>query len=204
IVSDFRASDSLVEITGFGVAALGVLSLLTLPEARELLTGGRGRGAGTHDDALSETEDTTPRFATPLTRIAANVVFPFALLISIAHLLYSGDAPGDGFTAGVVGGLAIAMLYVVFGYYEARQRLSWLRPGTLIGLGLLIAFVNATLPLLFGREFFALTEFAGINEPAELHFASTLVFEIAIYLTVLGGVSVIMEAIAHPKEVESL
>ena len=38
------------------------------------------------------------------------------------HPLYAGDAPGDGFTAGVIGGISIALWYQVFGYDRARLR----------------------------------------------------------------------------------
>lgn len=81
--------------------------------------------------------------------------------------------------------------------------LPWLRPVQFIGLGLTIAFVNALLPVLFGRSFMALTSVQGFSF-ADIKLASTVVFEIGICLTVLGGVSTIVQAISHPKEVESL
>ncbi len=130
-------------------------------------------------------------------------MLPIALLIALAHIPYAGVSPGDGFTAGVIGGLGIALWYVVFGYEEARQRLRWLHPAPLIGTGLVIAMVNAMLPLAFGREFLALTQVTGVSF-ANIKLASSLVYEIGISLTVLGGVSTILEAINHPKEVESL
>lgn len=204
IVTDFRGTDTLIEIMVFGTAALGVLTLLTLPEARELLMG-PGRARLRRGDVVpSEELRAVSRFSTPLTRRVAMIVLPFALIISLAHILYGGEGPGDGFTAGVVSGLAVALWYVVFGYYETRQRLPWLHPGRLVAVGWLVALVNALLPMIFGREFMALTKLTGIELPAHLHAASTVIFEVAIFLTVFGGVSVIMEAIAHPKEVERL
>ncbi|PJF24363.1 MAG: hypothetical protein CUN53_18215, partial [Phototrophicales bacterium] len=61
----------------------------------------------------------------------------------------------------------------------------------------------AALPLLAGREFLAHTALEGIDF-AGIKFASSTVFEFAIFLTVFAGVSTIMEAIAHPTEVETL
>jgi multisubunit Na+/H+ antiporter MnhB subunit len=142
-------------------------------------------------------------FANPVTRTAAALVTPTALLIAVGHILYGGVAPGDGFTAGVIGGLAVALMYIVFGYEAARRRLSWLRPAPLVGIGLLVALVNAALPLLAGRAFLGHTTLEGIDF-AGIKFASSTVFEFAIFLTVFAGVSTIMEAIAHPKEVETL
>jgi multisubunit Na+/H+ antiporter MnhB subunit len=97
----------------------------------------------------------------------------------------------------------VALWYVVFGYEETKRRLRWLHPTVFIGIGLTIALGNALLPLSFGREFLSFTlasefTFAGIK------FASPLIFEIGICLTVFGGIVAILEAISHPKEVESL
>ncbi|MCK6577815.1 MAG: DUF4040 domain-containing protein [Anaerolineae bacterium] len=206
VVTDFRGMDTLFEITVFGFAALSVLTLLTLPQSRELLTGkGRARRHTDGPYAHVPEEDTygIASFSTPLTRMAATVVLPFAVIIALVHLLYGGDAPGDGFTAGVVSGLAVALWYVVFGYYEAKRRLHRLRPGALIGVGIGLALINAALPLAFGRPFLAHTGL-DIDLPAGLHVSSTLLFEMGIFLAVFGGSSVVIEAIAHPKEVETL
>jgi multisubunit Na+/H+ antiporter MnhB subunit len=118
--------------------------------------------------------------------------------------LYSGVAPGDGFTAGVVSGIAVSLWYVVFGYEEAKRRLHWLHPARLIGLGIGLAVLNAALPLIFGQPFLVTTLVRRFNLPADIHLSSTMVFETGIFLTVLGGSSLIMETIAHPQEVETL
>ncbi|GAB4481465.1 MAG: monovalent cation/H+ antiporter subunit A [Anaerolineae bacterium] len=202
ILTDFRGTDTLIEITVFGVAALSVLTLLALPRADELLRGLKQPPAG---DAAPRGADGggEPRIATPLSRAVAWLVLPFAVLISVGHILYGASRPGDGFTAGVVSGLAVALWYVVFGYDEAKARLSWLHPGRLIGVGLAVALANAALPVLLGEPFLALLRL-DITLPAGIKAYSSLLFEVGIFLAVFGGVSVIMEAIAHPTEVEGL
>jgi multisubunit Na+/H+ antiporter MnhB subunit len=146
---------------------------------------------------------TVSRLNTPLIHKVSALVLPFALLIALSHILYSGTAPGDGFTAGVVAGIGVALWYVVFGYDEAKRRLRWLHPARLIGLGIMVAVLNAAAPLLFGLPFLVHLELK-VPLPADLHITSTLVFEIGIFLTVLGGISTILETIAHPQEVEVL
>lgn len=64
--------------------------------------------------------------------------------------------------------------------------------------------VNGLFPLLTGNSFLAHLSLEGIDLPANLHLSSTLVYETGIMLTVLGGISMMMEAIAYPKEVEPL
>nr|MCU0514340.1 DUF4040 domain-containing protein [Anaerolineae bacterium] len=211
IITDFRGMDTLLEITVFGMAALGILTLLARPHPGQpmVLFGGR---AGREDssavkDAIQEDAERPEslvyrsRFNDPITRVAAVPLLPIAMMIALAHILYAGSAPGDGFTAGVISGLGITLWFVVFGYEEVKQRLRWLRPTVFIGLGLLLAFTNALLPLLFGREFMAFTQVEGFNV-AGIKLASSLVFEVGICLTVFGGISAILEAISHPKEVE--
>jgi hypothetical protein len=63
--------------------------------------------------------------------------------------------------------------------------------------------VNAALPLLLDRPFLSFS-IVDTFSLADIKLASTLIFEIAICLTVLGGVSTIMEAISHPRETEPL
>jgi multisubunit Na+/H+ antiporter MnhB subunit len=100
----------------------------------------------------------------------------------------------------VVVGLVIASWYVIFGYFEAREMLSWVRPGGFIIFGLALAFGNALLPLFLGQPFLRTIDFG--DAIAGLHLSSTQLFEIGIFSTVLGGVSTVMEAIAHPREFE--
>ena len=236
IVTDFRGTDTFIEITVFAMASLGVLTLLTLPEGGELLTGPRVTGVmralarrPDDDDDVSPTyarvvetieknqsaeglnraeysafseEHDIPHLSTPLTKAVAQMVFPFAMLVAFSHVLYGGSGPGDGFTAGVVAGLAVALWYVVFGYFETRARLHWLHPGRLISIGLTIALVNAVAGIVFEDAFLRLIEFGDGKGPAGIHLSTTLFFEVAIFLTVFGGVTTIMEAIAHPKDVE--
>lgn len=211
IVTDFRGMDTLLEITVFTVASLGVLTILTLPKTRELINWAplnrvpnanmlpRHRAFEEDTGALQD-KRAQSRLSTPMTRAGAKLVLPFAVLIALAHILYGGVAPGDGFTAGVVLGLVIASWYVIFGYFEAREYLSWLRPGRFIVVGLLLAFSNALLPMLMGQPFLRAIDFG--DAPAGLHLSSTLLFELGIFFTVLGGASTIMEAIAHPREFE--
>ncbi len=196
IVTDFRGMDTIIEITVFGMAALGVLTLLS--------AGHNDKHPPIKKEVATLHARTISRIATPLTRRVAILLAPFAFLIALAHILYSGVAPGDGFTAGVVSGLAVALWYVVLGYDEAKRRLRWLRPAPLIGSGVLLAVLNAGLPLLFGKPFLATTLLEQIHLPAGIHLTSTMVFETGIFLSVLGGTSIILETIAHPQEIDTL
>lgn len=218
IVTDFRGMDTIIEITVFSVSALGVLTLISRPASgvhwprrvsnviavlRRTQEIEALKPHAAPDKAEDESPLVTSQFSTPLTRIISRIVLPFAFLIALAQLLYGGDGPGDGFTAGVITGLGVALWYIVFGYHEARGQLGWLRARALIGIGLALVIFNALLPVLFGQPFLSHITF-DIPLPAHLHLSTTLVYETGIFLTVLGSVATVMEAIAYPKEVEPL
>jgi NADH:ubiquinone oxidoreductase subunit 5 (subunit L)/multisubunit Na+/H+ antiporter MnhA subunit/multisubunit Na+/H+ antiporter MnhB subunit len=227
IVTDFRGMDTLIEISVFSMASLGVLTLLATPEIlrprpgtsrlarlRRLLplAGKSQKGVRSAalqgneaEDALNEEQKTfsLPSFSNPLTRMISRVVMPVAITIALSHILYGGGAPGDGFTAGVISGLAIALWYIVFGYHGAREHLRWLRPAYLVGLGLSLGLINAAIPVFLGEEFLYYWKL-NASLPGGLKVSSTLLYELAIFLCVAGGTSAIMEAITHPREVEPL
>lgn len=207
IVADFRGTDTLLEISVFTTAALGVLTLLA-----------RGRQSGGafvprtaqisylpefDEGVVDEIQDATS-LSTPFTRTVSYIVLPIAILIGIAQILYGGIGPGDGFTAGVTIGLAVSLWYIVLGYDEAKRQLPWFRPEIIARLGLVIAIVNASIPILLGQGFMGHVQYdreLGIYDLVGgfgLHITSSLIFEIAIAITVMGGLGIIMEAIAYP------
>lgn len=228
IVTDFRGTDTIIEITVFSVAALGLLTLLTLPVGREVLAGrnlthviselsgeqfGDEKDEATAMKALKSNIKPTPEqyqritdryrfenFSTPLTRSVVRIAFPLALFLSFAQILYGGGMPGDGFTGGMVSGLAVASWYVVFGYFEARNRLKWLQPGRLIVAGLMIALINAGMSLIIDGSFLASVAYDGGHAPAGLHITTSVFFELAIYCVVFGAVMSVMNAISHPRD----
>lgn len=205
IVTDFRGMDTIIEISVFSVAALGVLTILTA--RRHTVASYKITHDPVQEHPLGEPEDEdlpVSIFSTPLTRTIAQIILPFAIIVALTQLLYGGDAPGDGFTAGVIIGLGVALYYIVFGYHDSQERLGrWLKPRLLIGVGVLLVILNAIFPLLLGGSFLQHLSL-DVTLPANLHISSTLVYETGIMLTVLGSISMVMEAIAYPKEVEPL
>jgi NADH:ubiquinone oxidoreductase subunit 5 (subunit L)/multisubunit Na+/H+ antiporter MnhA subunit len=209
IVADFRGTDTLLEIAVFTTAALGVLTLLARGRRRGgALTPSKAQVSALPEfdlDVVEEIQDATS-LSTPFTRSVSFIVLPIAILIGMAQVLYGGNGPGDGFTAGVTIGLAVSLWYVVLGYNEAKNLLPWFRPALIVRLGLIIAIVNALFPILIGQGFMghvAYDQALGIYDIVGsfgLHITSSLIFEIAIAITVMGGLGIIIEAIAYPTD----
>lgn len=125
------------------------------------------------------------------------------LVRGAVQMMYGHDRAGDGFTAGVIISLAIAFWYIVFGYEETRRRLPWLRPFSLIGAGLLLVIGDASLAAVLTGSFFAHLDYGkllGLTLPKGFGLTTSFVFEVAICLTVLGGASMTLAALGHPKE----
>lgn len=192
ILTDFRGTDTLIEIGVFSVAALGLFALLTI-----------NRREGGEPHTVSRALNRDSLIATPMIRTVASFVLPITFVIAAVHILYGAIAPGDGFTAGVVAGLGVSLYYVVFGYERVRERLGWLHPARIVTFGLSLALANALLPIFAQGAFMGLIDFAPTFDLANLKFTTTVVFEIAIALTVFGSVSLITETIAYPAGVGS-
>ncbi|MFN4243447.1 MAG: hydrogen gas-evolving membrane-bound hydrogenase subunit E [Tepidisphaerales bacterium] len=203
IVIDFRGFDTFVEIIVFAVAGLGVYTLLRYaayyakdpalrPDAhpRPLPHAARGIGG--------------PK-PSPLIHGIGYLLLPLCLVLSAVHVMYGHDQPGDGFTAGVIASLGVAVHFAVFGAAESRRMLTWLRPTLFIGVGLLLVMAAMTLSgYLSGRNaFFAHFDFGaalGLAPylPKGFALTSSLCFELAIGLTVLGAASHFIDTLGNP------
>jgi multicomponent K+:H+ antiporter subunit A len=200
IIVDFRAFDTLIEIAVFGMGGIGVYTLLRYAS----------RKAGDEDEPIAVIEDSRLHTlgigglrTSPFIHMLAYLILPLTMVISITHIIYGHDQPGDGFTAGVMISLAVGFWYVVFGYDKTKERLRWLQSNYLIGAGLLLALGNGIMAALITGSFFAPVDFTGmvgIPLPAGFHLGTSLFFEIAIGLTVLGSASLVIDTVGRPKD----
>lgn len=129
---------------------------------------------------------------------ATRLLLPLILLFSLYLLLRGHNEPGGGFVGGLVAAAALSLYAFAFGVRvaEAAMRLNTLG---LIGSGLLLAAVSTVIPLLLGEPFFTNVWF-----PHELPIVgkvgiSTL-FDIGVYLLVIGSTLTIIFAMAEAEE----
>ncbi|MBP6514306.1 MAG: monovalent cation/H+ antiporter subunit A [Steroidobacteraceae bacterium] len=179
ILVDFRGFDTLGEITVLGIAAVAILALL-----QELRLGTPQRDWDGRPWAVERH---------PLMlRVLARPLLPLALLVSVYLFLRGHNAPGGGFIAGLVTGTAILLQYVAYGTDWARERLPW-NYSTAIALGLLLATATGLASWAFGAPFLTST-FGYVHWPVvgEFELASAMVFDLGIYVVVVGVVMVIV------------
>jgi len=129
----------------------------------------------------------------------------FAVLVVSVWLLFAGhNEPGGGFVGGLLAGSAITLRYIAGGMREVREQTRF-RPWTVLGTGLLISAVTAAAPLLTGGDVLDVASHA-ITVPllGTVHLSSALLFDIGVYITVVGMVLMAFEAFGEdPAEAAS-
>lgn len=126
-------------------------------------------------------------------------LFPVILLVSVYVALKGHNAPGGGFAGGLVAGCAFVLRHLAGGALRLRRSVR-VAPSALVGLGLAIAVLTAAAPLLSGDALLdsAIVKF-DVPLVGELKLVSSAVFDIGVYVVVVGVVlSVLMALGADP------
>ncbi|MCG5530562.1 Na+/H+ antiporter subunit B [Halorhodospira halochloris] len=132
----------------------------------------------------------------------ARVLLPLQLIFSIFMLLRGHDLPGGGFIAGLIGSAAFILYLFAFGG-AATQSLLRVDPRTIAGVGLVIGTLAAVPPIFIGEPFFtALWWYPYIPLIGEVSINTPLIFDIGVYLTVIGSVLTIVIFLAEAEEEE--
>ena len=183
ILVDFRGFDTYGEITVLAIAALGIVALL----------GGAPRPA----PAAGGAEPAPAAFRPVMLGLLARVVLALALLLA-AHIFLRGhNLPGGGFVAGLVTGVAVAVLYVANGgeWSAARLKVDFTRT---LGAGLAVAGATGMGAWAWGEPFLK-SAHGHLHLPllGEIHWASAALFDLGVYLTVVGVVTLILERLGR-------
>jgi multicomponent Na+:H+ antiporter subunit B len=117
---------------------------------------------------------------------ATRLLQPLLLVFSILLLVQGHDEPGGGFVGGLTAAGAFALDAIANGVPSARRALR-ADPRTLAGVGLALSAGSATLSLGLGRPFMTgLWMAVPLPGGARLELGTPLVFDVGVYLVVLG------------------
>lgn len=139
-------------------------------------------------------------FDTVILRTAAFFLLPLQLLFSIFLLLRGHDEPGGGFIAGLVasGGF---VLYLFARGVESTRKVIRMDPRDLLGLGLLFGVFSSIPSVLSGQPLLTAhwwTFHLGVE--AEMKLSTVLLFDLGVYLAVLGAILTIVVSLAEEEQ----
>ncbi|MDK9724497.1 MAG: monovalent cation/H+ antiporter subunit A [Sterolibacteriaceae bacterium MAG5] len=199
ILVDFRGFDTFGEITVLGIVALTVYALLRrfrpAPESMRL-----------PDQQHEQDGDASPRDsqeamlpagAMMLPAVLVRLLLPLALLVSLFFLLRGHNAPGGGFVGGLILATAVILQYLVGGTHWVESRLR-IHPLYWIAIGLLLAAAAGIGAAFAGAPFLTSQAWHGtLPVVGELHLSSVLLFDLGVYMLVVGATTLMLVAIAH-------
>lgn len=119
-------------------------------------------------------------------RIAVTILFFVVNAFALFLMLRGHNLPGGGFIAGLATAISAVLMHMAFSYEEMRR---WIRfdPLRLAVAGLALAVLTAFAPVCFGRNFFTHAFWHGkLPGLWELHLGTPLLFDLGVYLVVVG------------------
>jgi len=200
LLVDFRAFDTLGEISVLGVVGLTVFALLRRfrPAADSLEQPEQQRRQDAHDEAREgrAVGDTTAD-AMLVPRVVMTWLFPFVILLALHLFLRGHDLPGGGFAAGIALSIAFVLQYMACGAEWVEERLR-IRPISWIGGGLLVAVLAGAVPWAFGSPFLtAAFQYADLPILGKIPLASAVVFDLGVVALVVGATVLMLVALAR-------
>lgn len=131
---------------------------------------------------------------------AARFLIPLLVVFSIFTLFRGHNQPGGGFAGGLLAATAFS-LYVFAWDAVAARRAFAVDPHNLIGAGLLFALGSALLSLFGGQPFMTgLWAKLPMTEESGLAIGTPVIFDIGVYLVVLGATMLIVTSLAEEQE----
>lgn len=133
-------------------------------------------------------------------RTAARFLIPLLVLFSIYTLFRGHNQPGGGFAGGLLAATAFALYVFAWDAAAAKSALG-LDPHALIATGLLFALGSGLFPVLTGHEFLTgLWAKLPVREGSNLALGTPLIFDIGVYLVVVGSTILIVTSLTEEQE----
>jgi multicomponent Na+:H+ antiporter subunit B len=120
-------------------------------------------------------------------RSATSLLIAVLLLFSVFLLLRGHDLPGGGFIGGLLAASAVALYAIAYGH-PAAARLLRVPPQAFIGWGLLLGVGAGLVAALVGEPYLTGQWLIFTLVGVEWKLSTPLVFDIGVYLVVVGVV----------------
>ncbi|GGG73374.1 DUF4040 family protein [Corynebacterium pelargi] len=170
ILVEFRAFDTLGELTVLGMAAVVIAAVVTSMPRYPFQR-------GTHPSPFGRARIN----AIPAQQLLRFLI-PALAVVSFLVFMRGHNSPGGGFIAALIFGGALMISYISF---PRDQRIvDVYTPAKLTGVGVLLALISGFIGLIKGSFLYALHgHFAGN------HWTTSMIFDVGVYLAVMGMLS---------------
>lgn len=139
-----------------------------------------------------------------LTKSISRLLLLPSFLLAAGFLVKGYNAVGDGFSAGIIAATGVALQYLAFGYREADRLLHARFAPALAMIGMLVVLGVFLVPLARGDAIGTHSPPLGSEVPhlGSLGFGTALLFDVGIFLLVLGFATSAVRMIAPLTEGE--
>ncbi len=200
ILVDFRGFDTMGEIVVLCLAALTVFALLRRfrPAPESIESPEQQRIQNAYDEAAPDRrpgDTATDDMLIP--RLIMHWLFPVIAVLAVYLFMRGHDLPGGGFAAGITLSIAFVVQYMASGTRWVEDHLRVL-PLRWMGLGLLTSAATGVGSWWFGYPFLT-SHFQYVELPfiGKMPTASALLFDLGVFLLVVGATVLILIALAH-------
>lgn len=194
ILVDFRGFDTLLEITVLGIASYGIYALIRLklgPEEESVTPGYWESGSKLPINGIRSND-------VILKTIAKLVIF--IILTFSMYLFFSGhNEPGGGFIGGLMSAAALVLLAMAFGIKTIREIIP-LDFRRVSAVGILVALFTGIGSFFYDLPFLSHTfGYQDLPLLGHVELATAMLFDLGVYLTVVGITMTIILAIGSDK-----
>lgn len=132
-------------------------------------------------------------------RTASRFLLILLFQFSVFLLLRGHNEPGGGFVGGLVLAAALTLYAIAYDVRTIRTFLPC-RTQTIIGLGLLLAGSSGIWAMMRGEPFMTGQWVHATVLGLDLHLGTPLLFDVGVYLVVVGIVLIIIMSLAEEQE----
>ncbi len=131
-------------------------------------------------------------------KTATRFLFGLLLIFSVFLFLRGHNEPGGGFIGGLIGATAFVLFAVAYGPEKAKEIIR-LKPRVMMGLGLLFALGSGVISIVLGTPFLTGGWIFPTIFGTELHLGTPLIFDIGVYLVVVGFTLAVIFSLEEEK-----
>ncbi len=137
-------------------------------------------------DVLRASRTLAPQRRSVIFEIVVRILFHSMIAVAVFLLFAGHNAPGGGFIAGMLAGVALAVRYLAGGRYELGEAAP-VHPGLLLGSGLFLSAGVGLIALIFGGAVLQ-SEILLFTVPVlgDIKLVTSLFFDLGVFLVVIG------------------